>query len=213
MSEKVVARVMREEGLVAKRGKRRGGYSSYAGEVSEAPENLVKRDFHADAPNKLWLTDITEFRIPAGKVYLSPVIDRFDGMVVSWTMPTSPNAELANAMLEAAASTLHEGERPTCHSDRGCHCRWLGWISICKRNGIARSMSKKGCSPDNSACEGFFGRLKAEAFCGRSRKGRTIGEFMDEIDDCIRWHNEKRIKKSLGGMSPLRYRERLGWAA
>ena len=98
VSEKVVARLMRELDLVAKRGKKRR-YSSYKGEISDAPENLVKRNFHADAPNKLWLTDIAEFRIPAGKVYLSPVVDCFDGMVVSWAMSTSPNAELANAML------------------------------------------------------------------------------------------------------------------
>lgn len=57
----------------------------------------MKRNFHADAPNKLRLTGITEFRIPAGKVYLGPVVDCFDGMVVSWVMPTSPNAELASA--------------------------------------------------------------------------------------------------------------------
>lgn len=50
-------------------------YSSYKGEIGEAPESIVKRDFHADGPNRLWLTDITEFPIPAGKVYLSPIID------------------------------------------------------------------------------------------------------------------------------------------
>ena len=58
-------------------------YCSYAGEISPAIENLVARDFHAEAPNKKWLTDITEFSIPAGKVYLSPMIDCFDGMPVS----------------------------------------------------------------------------------------------------------------------------------
>lgn len=57
----------------------------------------MKRNFHADAPNTLRLTGITEFRIPAGKVYLSPVVGRFDGMVVSWAMSTSPNAEIASA--------------------------------------------------------------------------------------------------------------------
>ena len=96
VSEKVVARLMRELDLVAKRGKKRK-CSSCKGEISDAPENLVKRNFHADAPNKLRLTGITEFGIPAGKVYLGPVVDCFDGMVVSWVMPTSPNAELASA--------------------------------------------------------------------------------------------------------------------
>ena len=83
-SEKRVARVMREEGLEVVYNKRRArGYSSYAGEVSKAPENLVSRNFHADEPNRLWLTDITEFRLPGGeKVYLSPIVDCFDGMPV-----------------------------------------------------------------------------------------------------------------------------------
>lgn len=96
VSEKVVARLMREPDLVAKRGKKRK-YGSCKGEISDAPENLVKRNFHADAPNTLRLTGIAEFRIPAGKVYLSPVVGRFDGMVVSWAMSTSPNAEPASA--------------------------------------------------------------------------------------------------------------------
>ena len=212
VSEKVVARLMREQGLTAKRGKRRK-YSSYKGELSAAPENLVKRVFHADAPNKLWLTDITEFRIPAGKVYLSPIVDCFDGLVVSWTMSTSPNAELANSMLDEAAAKLGPGEHPTVHSDRGCHYRWPGWIERCEKYGITRSMSKKGCSPDNSAMEGCFGRLKVEMFYGRRWSGWTIEEFMGAVDDCIHWYNEKRIKASLGGLSPLQYRRSLGLAA
>ena len=64
----------------------------------------MNRDFHAANPNELWVTDITEFRIPAGKVYLSPVIDCYDGMPVAWTIGTSPNAALANGMPECIAS-------------------------------------------------------------------------------------------------------------
>lgn len=74
-------------------------------------------------------------------------------------------------------------------------------------------MSKKGCSPDNSAMEGFFGRLKVEFFYERNWKGISVDEFMDELDDYIRWYNEKRIKLSLGGLSPKQYRESLGIAA
>lgn len=212
VSEKVVARLMRELDLVAKRGRKRR-YSSCKGEISDAPENLVKRNFHADAPNKLRLTDITEFRTPAGKVYLSPVVDCFDGMVVSWAMSTSPNAELANAMLDAAAATPSEGEHPVGHADRGCRYRWPGWIERCEKYGITRSMSKKGRSPDNSACEGFFGRLKVELFYGRCWSGWSVDDFMDAVDRYIHWYNERRIKESLGGMSPLQYRRSLNLAA
>ena len=113
-SEKRVRRVMREEGLrpvYARR--RRRGYSSYAGEVSKAPPNLVGRNFRAPAPNRLWLTDITEFRLPSGaKVYLSAVVDCFDGMPVGWSAGRHPDKALANSSLLAALETRPEGAPP-----------------------------------------------------------------------------------------------------
>nr|MCR4651880.1 IS3 family transposase [Lachnospiraceae bacterium] len=160
-----------------------------------------------------WLTDITEFHIPAGKVYLSPIIDCFDGLPVSWTIGTSPDAELVNTMLDNAVSILNENEHPIVHSDRGCHYRWPGWIERMEKAGLTRSMSKKGCSPDNSACEGFFGRLKNEMFYGRSWQDVTIEEFIAVLDDYIHWYAEKRIKLSLGGLSPIQYRIKLGLIA
>lgn len=216
VGEKKVRSIMAEEGLMViydKRRKRR--YSSYAGEISEAPGNLVNRDFHADRPNTLWLTDITEFRLPGGsrKVYLSPVLDCFDGALVSWSIATSPNAELANSSLAKACEKLRAGEHPVCHTDRGSHYRWPGWLSICERFNIVRSMSKKGCSPDNSACEGLFGRLKNEFFHYRDWSGVSTEEFMERLDAWLRYYNDGRIKKSLGWKSPMQYRRSLGIAA
>lgn len=75
---------MKEGNLVVPNIKRKK-YSSYKGEISPEVENIVNREFHADKPNNKWLTDITEFHISAGKVYLSPIIDCFDGLPVSWT--------------------------------------------------------------------------------------------------------------------------------
>ena len=77
-------------------------YASNLGEISPATKNIINRDFQAAAPNEKWLTDITEIQIPVGKVYLSPIIDCFEGMMVSWTIDTSPDAELVNTMLDAA---------------------------------------------------------------------------------------------------------------
>ena len=213
ISEKVVQRLMRQEQLVVSRPRRRR-FGSYLGEISPAPENLINRDFHAKAPNVKWLTDITEFQIPAGKVYLSPIIDCFDGMVVSWTIGTSPDAELVNTMLDAAIETVAETTaRPVVHSDRGGHYRWPGWLSRMSDAKLTRSMSRKACSPDNAACEGFFGRLKNELFYPRDWKGTTIERFIEVVDDYIRWYNEKRIKISLGSLSPIEYRVSLGLAA
>ena len=80
ISEKVVRRIMQEEGLIVFQ-KRRRKYSSYKGEISPEVENLLKRNFHAHKPNSKWLTDITEFSIPAGKIYLSTIINCFDGTI------------------------------------------------------------------------------------------------------------------------------------
>ena len=105
---------------------------------------------------------------------------------------------------------LPDGCYPTVHSDRGGHYRWPGWIERMERAGLTRSMSKKGCSPDNSACEGFFGRLKNEMFYGRSWSGVSLDDFIQELNAYIHWYNHKRIKLSLGGLSPLEYRHKLG---
>ncbi len=129
ISEKVVRRIMKQEALIVKQ-RRRQKYNSYKGEITPAVENVINRDFHADNPNQKWLTDITEFSIKAGKVYLSPIIDCFDGIPLTWTIGTSPNAELANTMLENAILSLAPGETPIVHSDRGCHYRWPEWIRL-----------------------------------------------------------------------------------
>lgn len=212
ISEKVIRRIMSEEALVV-RNTRRRRFSAYRGELTPAAENLIDRDFSADAPNGKWLTDITEFQIPAGKVYLSPLIDCFDGLAISWCLSTRPDAALVNTMLDEAIDMLGDDEKPVIHSDRGAHYRWPGWLSRMDGAGLTRSMSRKGCSPDNAACEGFFGRLKTEFFYGRDWRGVTLEEFIDRVDAYIRWYNRKRIKVSLGGQSPIEYRGTLGIAA
>ena len=117
VSEKVVRRIMREGAMRPVYLKRPKRWSSYAGEIGEAPANLVERDFHADAPNMLWVTDVTQFTMDGYKCWLSPVVDCFDGMVVSWTLSRSPNADMANRMLLDAVATLRDGEHPIIHSD------------------------------------------------------------------------------------------------
>lgn len=176
-------------------------------DISSDEINQLKAQIQA---NEKWLTDITEFAIPAGKVYLSPIVNCFDGLLVNWNISTSPDALLVNSMLDDAAKLLSVGEKPIIHSDRGVHYRWPGWIDRMEKNGFIRSMSKKGCSPDNSACEGVFGRIKNEMFYNADWSGVNISEFISILNDYLYWYNEKRIKKSLGYLSPIEYRHRLG---
>ena len=211
ISEKIIRTIMKENKLIVLTRKARK-YSSYQGEITEAVDNLVNRDFHAEKPNEKMLTDITEFAIPAGKVYLSPIIDCFDGMVPTWKVSTNPNAELVNQMLDEYHHSLKNNEKPMIHSDRGVHYRWPEWIEKMKKYGFTRSMSKKGCSPDNAACEGFFGRMKNEMFYGRKWEGVSIESFIEIVNEYILWYNTKRIKKSLNDMSPMEYRQKLGLA-
>ena len=175
VSEKVVRRLMAEEGCKVAYLKRKRRYNSYKGEISDAPPQ----------PGGA--------QLPRGG--------------------RRPNAALANGSLENACGTLSPGQRPVCHSDRGCHYRWPGWIGICEGNGLTRSMSRKGCSPDNSACEGFFGRLKNEFFYHRDWSGVAVESFMELLDGYIRFYNERRKKQSLGWMSPMQYRISKGLAA
>ena len=155
LSEKIIRRIMKEEKLVVLRSKKRK-YSSYLGEITPEVENIILRDFHANQPYEKLLTDITEFALSNGKLYLSAMIDCFDGMVVGWTIGTRPNADLVNTMLDQVIADLPEGCHPIVHSDRGCHYRWPGWIERMNGAGLIRSMSKKGCSPDNAVVVKLF---------------------------------------------------------
>lgn len=209
ISEKRVRRIMKQEELKVYQKKEKK-YASYAGEITPAVPNLLERNFHADQPNQKWLTDITEFSIPAGKVYLSPIIDCFDGMPVSWVIGTSPDANMVNSMLDHAVHSLKEDEHPIVHSDRGSHYRWPGWIERMEKYHLIRSMSKKGCSPDNAACEGFFGVIKNAIFYGRNWRNVSINEFSCFLNDYLFWFREKRIKQKLGFKSPMEYRASIG---
>lgn len=203
--ERAVRRIMREEGLrprcAALRSRR---WSSYAGEegMRTAPNLLLadaRRDLHDFRPAAPWrslATDITEFSLPddGRKVYLSPVVDLYDGRVLAAPASTSPCKELAARTLAGVASAVPEGSEPILHSDRGWHYRTEEWVSGCEAAGIRRSMSRKGHSPDNAAMEGFFGALKSEMFAGVDWSGKTAEDLMDEIGRYVRWHNSGRLK-------------------
>lgn len=200
VSEKVVRRIMAEENLQVRRQKEKR-YSSYAGEAGERPGNFPlledgTHDFSADAPNQKWVSDITEFKLPDDprKAYLSPVVDLFDGKPVGWAISPHPDAALTNGSLLAACAQKLPWQHPFCHTDGGIHYFWPSWAKLCEEHGVVRSMSRKGCSPDNAACEGFFGILKNEFFYGRDWRGVTYEEFASRLDAWMRRYSTDRIK-------------------
>lgn len=214
-SQMAVRRSMRRQGLEGRRPRRRR-YSSYAGEpAGQGPPNLCLVDarrnlhrFRAGAPGELWVTDVTELRIPAGRLYLSVVVDCFDGLPAGWSVSRRPDHLLTESSLEMACASLRGG-RPVVHSDRGRHYFWPGWVAICREHGLVRSMSRKGTSPDNAACEGFFGRLKVEFLHGRDWSEWSLGDFADALGDYMGWYAERRIKNEFG-CSILERRRELG---
>ena len=211
LSHNTVRKIMKQEGLRAIYYKKSKHYNSFAGDGIETPKNLIERDFHAEKPNELWLTDITQMTLPAGKVFLSPLLDCFDGALVSWRIERRPTGNLVNEMLREGISKLKRGERPILHTDHGVHYQWPGWIKICDQNEIIRSMSRKGCSPDNAAMEGFFGRMKNEFFYHRNWKGVSVDEFIEKLNDYLIFYNERRPKEKLAWMSPIEYRKSIGY--
>ncbi|WP_080802254.1 IS3 family transposase [Arabiibacter massiliensis] len=215
---------MERQGLVARCSRSEKRWSSYAGEISDAPDNLLlgargRHDFSAGAPNEKWLTDITEVKGRDGRLYLSVIVDCFDGRASAWRISTNPNAELADSTLADAVATLEEGEHPIIHSDRGAHYRWKGWIALCGEAGLVRSMSRKAHSPDNAACEGFFGRAKVERLHSLVRAGASVAELSEAVAEYMAWYNGGRLKAFKADDGRARYetidgrRRRLGLAA
>ena len=209
VSEKVIRRLMRE-GSIHPFVPRMKKHSSYQGEISPSVPDLYKHDFKADSPYKKTVTDITEFSLRDGKVYLSPMIDLFDGCPINWKIGTSPNKGLTNSMLMEFHDAVPSDAKPIIHSDRGAHYRIPDWINLMEEYGYTRSMSRKGCSPDNAACEGFFGILKREFFHNHDWSNVTREEFIKELDKYLTWFKIKRIKERLGYLSPTEYRSRAG---
>ena len=210
--------IMGEEGLVARVARRRRRHGSHGGEISEAPPNLLRdergrHDLGADAPNEKWVTDVTEFRIPAGKACLSPIVDCFDGMPPGRAVSTSPDAEMADPSLLGACEWLREGDRTAARSDRGSHYRWPGRVGICEADGLVRSMSRKGRGPGNARCEGFFGRPETGLSCGCDRGGAATGELVRMPGAYLRWHGDAGTRSDPGHGSPTRHGRDLGSAA
>jgi putative transposase len=108
--------------------------------------------------------------------------------VMSWTLGTRPDSELVNTMLDAAIDTVQSCDsKPIIHSDRGAPYRWPGWLDRMHSANLTRSMSRKGCSPDNAACEGFLGRLKNGMFYPRDWQSTTIEVFIRAVHEYIVW--------------------------
>lgn len=202
LNRKTIARLMQEEGLKA-RQKRKNRYTSYRGTIGRVADNHLKRNFHAERPFQKLVSDITEFHIGSEKVYLSPLIDLYNGEIVSWRIGRRPNMEMVLGMLSDVYPLLCR-EKPTIHTDQGLQYQQPLWQNFLKEAGCTPSMSRKGNCLDNAAAESFFGKVKTEFSNGSDFK--CAKHFMRKLDKWMHWYNEGRIKETLSGMSPAEYR-------
>ena len=154
---------MKELGLKSIVRKKRK-YSSYKGEIGKVASNLLKRNFEATAPNQKWVTDVTEFKVGEQKLYLSPLIDLYNGEVISYNLSTSPNYAQIVDMLDKAFEREKKLDGLILHSDQGWQYQMKKFQATLKEHGIRQSMSRKGNCLDNSCAENFFGLLKSELF-------------------------------------------------
>lgn len=204
VNHKKVYRIMVKLGLKPlKRNKRK--YSSYKGTVGKIAENLIERNFNANKPNEKWYTDVTEFNLRGEKIYLSPILDGYNGEVISYNISKSPNLEQINDMLNKALENRNL-DGLILHSDQGWQYQHQSYQQRLKNKGIKQSMSRKGNSMDNGMMENFFGLLKTEMFYDQEDKFKTLDELILAIDDYIYYYNYDRIKVKLKGLSPVNYR-------
>lgn len=197
---------MTELGLKARiRAKRR--YNSYKGEIGKKADNLIKRQFKATQPLQKCYTDVTEFSIPASdqKLYLSPVLDGYNSDIIAYNLSVSPNLQQLQTMLnEAFPEKTYQDT--ILHSDQGWQYQHVYYHNFLENRGMKSSMSRKGNSLDNGMMESFFGTLKIEMFYGFEKEFTSLEDLAIAISEYIDYYNNKRIKLTLKGLSPVQYR-------
>lgn len=202
INHKCVQRHMREMGM--KSCVRARKFRTYRGELDEASPNILNREFTASQANQKWVTDVTEFSVAGKKLYLSPVMDLYNGEIVAYETSRRPDFPLVMNMLKKAVRKCRAEDRPLLHSDQGWHYRMQPYRAALARYGIKQSMSRRGNCFDNAAMESFFGTLKAEYFY--LSKFEDIEQLNIGLKSYIEYYNRNRIKTKLGGLSPVEYR-------
>lgn len=179
-------------------------YKSYKGEQGKIAPNILKRNFKTTMPNQKWATDVTEFNVSGSKLYLSPIIDLFNGEIISYDLSERPNFRQIESMLKKSFEKIPEQVNLILHSDQGWQYQMKQYQLLLKKKGIKQSMSRKGNCLDNAIIENFFGILKSELFY--LKKYSSINQLKKEIIEYIDYYNNDRIKLNLKGMSPIQYR-------
>lgn len=217
VNHKKVKRLMSKLNLYARIPKAK--YKSYRGELSKRCKNLLlsketdkqgKRIYHrlfnTSKCNEKWATDVSEFKIAAGKLYLSPILDMHNGEIVSCRISRSPDFKQTTDMLQQAFNKYDNLNGLIFHSDQGWQYQMRPYQQMLKDRKITQSMSRKGNCLDNAMMESFFGIMKQEMFYGKEHTFSALDDLERAMYDYVDYYNNKRIKVNLKGLSPVQYR-------
>ncbi|MFR6294629.1 MAG: IS3 family transposase [Thomasclavelia ramosa] len=206
INHKKVKRLMSIMGLYGQTPKAR--YKSYKGDMNGTTKNLLlskvvdeekhktyyDRNFNTTRCNEIWSTDVSEFHIAAGKLYLSPILDLHNREIVSFNISKSPNFEQIKDMLKQAFDKYDNLEGLKFHSDQGWQYQMQSYHEMLEEKRIQQSMSRKGNCLDNSPMENFFGRMKNEMFYGYEYSFKTLDDLKVAMEEYIDYYNKNTIK-------------------
>lgn len=179
-------------------------YNKEEGDGQEISENLINRDFHADQPYRKWATDLTQIKIKDKWLYLSPILDMYNGEIISYSLSNNPTTKLVIETLDKAFKKVKSVKGIIIHSDRGMQYQSKEYRKALVNYKMTPSMSRKGNCYDNAMMESFFGSLKLELIY--NQRFESEQELIQKIHQYIDYYNNIRIKNRLNGMSPVEYR-------
>ncbi|MFZ1772428.1 MAG: IS3 family transposase [Rhizobiaceae bacterium] len=198
-----VARLATLAGIKAQIGyKRRPG--SYGGKPSLVVDNTLDRQFDVDAPDTVWVTDITYIRTLEGFAYLAVVIDLYSRRIVGWAMQSRQTTDVVLQALLMAVWRRKPKNRVLIHSDQGSQFTSMDWAAFLKAHNLEHSMSRRGNCHDNAVAESFFNLLKRERIRRRTYKTRV--EARQDVFDYIEmFYNPTRKHVRNGMLSPVEF--------
>lgn len=202
LNHKTVRRLMCELGMNSQVKPKK--YKSYKGEVGRTAPNLLNRKFKAKRARQKLVTDVTEFKVAGRKLFLSPVMDLFNGEILAWEISLRPVYEMVDKMLMKVLAIVKPSDKAMLHSDQGWQYQMEIYRQKLKDHKIKQSMSRKGNCHDNASMESFFGLLKSEFF--HRKKFSSVEELEKGLAKYINYYNHDRIKKKLNGLSPVQFR-------
>ena len=200
---KTILRVMKKYGLLAEI--RRHRKWQQMGQQLHKYQNLLNRDFHAEAPNRKWVTDISYIQTKQGTLYLSMIRDLYDNSIVAYKTAAQ---QTVNLVLDTVRQAVRREKKKVAaelrlHSDQGFQYTSQAYFNLIQQYGITPSMSRRGNPYDNAMAENFFSILKTE--CIYRHKPATFSEADEMIDRYILFYNHERIQ-SKTGVPPLSLR-------